>query len=167
MSCEMENASNYKAGEGFEIYRTQTPYFSDLYTDYSKTDFDTILMEDSPILRYKDLLSYDTANHKLTLSISHDSIKFENLSVYGTMFIVTMDKTPVYCGFYWPVISSVPCNWVYIQEPYYELDNLEDNEIVISFSSLQHNDPRLDDVIVERLKKDNKIANAHADKTIE
>ena len=124
--------------------------------DYSKTDFDTILIEDTPILRYNDLIKYDT-NHKLTLAISHDSIKFENLSVYGTMFIVTLDKTPIYCGFYWPVISSVPCNWVYIEEPFYELDSLEDNELKISFSTQQYTDPRLDYRIIERLKKDGKI----------
>jgi hypothetical protein len=100
---------------------------------------------------------YDTVQHKLTLDISHDSLKIGVANVYGRMFVVTIDSEPVYCGFKWPVISSVPCSWVYIAEPYYELDSLNDKEIVISFSGQQQNDPRLDDRIVSRLKKDKKI----------
>lgn len=73
------------------------------------------------------------------------------------MFVITVDKIPVYCGFKWPVISSVPCNWVYIVEPYEDLDHLADNEIVLGFATGQYKDPRLDRRIVGRLKADGKI----------
>jgi hypothetical protein len=73
------------------------------------------------------------------------------------MFAITIDKNPVYCGFKWPVISSVPCNWVYIEEPYSELDNLKDNELILSFSSESFSDPRNDKRIVDRLLQDGKI----------
>ena len=125
--------------------------------DYGTVDFDTILLLDTPILRYNDLKKYDTLTHKLTLGISHDSLKIGDASVYGRMFVVTIDQEPIYCGFKWPVISSIPCNWVYIEEPYEDLDNLNNNEIVISFSSEQYIDPRLDRRIVDRLKQDGKI----------
>jgi hypothetical protein len=157
-SCEKDNGNfNFDTGEGFEIYMTVTPFSHNLDMDYGVVDFDTILLSDTPILRYNDLRKYDTLHHKLTLGISHDSLKIGNASVYGQMFVVTIDKEPIYCGFKWPVISSIPCNWVYIEEPYYDLDSLDDKEIVIGFNSQQYADPRLDNRIVNKLIEDGKI----------
>jgi hypothetical protein len=73
------------------------------------------------------------------------------------MFVVTVDRIPTFCGFKWPVISSVPCNWVYIEEPFEALDNLQDNEVVLSFSSGIYSDPRMDIRILKRLKHDGKL----------
>ncbi len=156
-SCEKDNNSYYNIGEGIEIYRTQTPYYANLDQDYSQVDFDTILLENTPMLRYNHLLTYDTASHTLTLDISHDSLMIGDASLYGRMFVLTIDKEPVYCGFYWLLISSIPCPWVFIEEPYYELDGLADNEIRIQFNATRYSDPRLDSRLVERLKKDHKI----------
>ncbi len=158
VSCEKSpNDGKVEVGKGFEIYLTTTPYSNNLDMDYSLVNIDTIALEDTPILRYNDLVSYDTTNHKITLRISHDSLKIGDAGVYGRMFVVTIDKNPIYVGFKWPVISSVSCSWVYIEEPYAELDNLNDNEIVISCSSNVLADPRLDKRIVDRLKTDGKI----------
>ena len=157
IACEKGDNKNYAIGEGFEIYLTITPYSHNLYMDYSTVDFDTISLSDTPILRYNDLKKYDTINHKLVLGISHDSLRIGDAGVYGRMFVVTIDKDPIFCGFKWPVISSVPCNWVYIEEPYYELDNLKENELVFSFSSEIYSDPRTDDRIIGRLLYDGKI----------
>lgn len=158
ISCEKNNDVNKdETGKGFEIYLTVEPYAYNLHQDYSKTDFDTISLSDKPILQYNDLQTYDTTTHKLTLGISHDSLKIGDAGVYGRMFVVTIDKEPIYCGFKWPVISSVPCNWVFIEEPYQDLDNLDDNEIIISYGGGQDADPRLDKRIIDRLEKDDKI----------
>lgn len=158
ISCKKNNDDhNVEIGKGFEIYLTVIPYSHNLYMDYSTVDFDTILLSATPILRYNDLNKYDTITHKLTLGISHDSLNIGDAGVYGRMFVVTIDKTPIYCGFNWPVISSIPCNWVFIKEPYTDLDNLNDNEIVISFVSEEYFDPRLDSRIVDRLKIDGKL----------
>jgi hypothetical protein len=158
MSCEKNNDVNKtQPGDGFEIYLTEKPYSANLETDYSTIDFDTISLSEEPILRYDDLISYDTATHKLTLGISHDSLKIGDTGVYGKMFVVTVDKKPIYCGFKWTIVSSVPCNWIFIAEPYKELDNLNDNEIVLSYSNEQSKDPRLDKTILDRLVKYGKI----------
>ena len=158
MSCEKNNDdNNTELGNGFEIYLTEKPYADNLETDYSLVDFDTITLSAEPILKYDDLISYDTTNHKLTLGISHDSLKFGDVGVYGRMFVVTVDKEPIYCGFKWTVISSVPCNWIFIAEPYEELDNLNDKEIVLSYLNEKAKDPRLDKKIIDRLEKDGKI----------
>ena len=155
ISCD--NTNDIKIGNGLEIYLTKTAYSSNLQKDYSSMSLDTVALLPEPILMYKDILSYDTLAHKLTLAISHDSLKIGQASVYGRMFIVTIDKKPIYCGFKWPVISSVPCNWIYIEEPYEALDNLKNNEIVISFQTNQYTDPRNDKRIIDRLKKDGKL----------
>jgi hypothetical protein len=157
LSCENKSEDDFAIGEGFEIYLTEIPYSHNLYMDYRTIDFDTIILSKTPILRYNDLIKYDTITHKLTLRISHDSLRIGDAGVYGRMFAITIDKNPVYCGFKWPVISSVPCNWVYIEEPYSELDNLKDNELILSFSSESFSDPRNDKRIVDRLLQDGKI----------
>ena len=155
ITCEKNVEKDFSIGEGLEIYLTEIPYSRNLYLDYSTIDFDTLALLKAPVLRYNDILKYNILNHKVTLKISHDSLKIGEAGVYGRMFVVTIDKNPIYCGFYWPVISSVPCGWVYINEPYFELDDLNDNEFIISFSG-EYSDPRTDNRIIDRLKRDRK-----------
>jgi len=157
VSCTKQDDDKVEIGKGFEIYLTVKPYSHNFKKNYSILNFDTILLPDTPILFYKDLIKYDTANHKLTLDISNDSLKISESGIYGRMFVVTIDKKPIYCGFKWPVISSIPCGWVFIEEPYEILDNLNENEIVISFVSKKYSDPRLDKRIINRLESDGKI----------
>lgn len=156
MSCKKGHHYT-EIGNGFEIYLTEKLYTCNSEMDYSSIDFDTISLSKEPILRYDDLISYDSATHKLTLGVSHDSLKIGDTGVYGSMFVVTIDKKPVYCGFKWSVISSIPCNWIFIQEPYEELDKLKDNELILSYSHQNPKDPRLDSRILDRLIKDGKI----------
>ena len=165
ISCDCNN-DEVQPGAGFEIYRVDTTYLHHSSYDYSTLDLDTFEIRDTPILRYEDLIKYDTASHKLTIGISHDSIVITWSSNsdqnFGSMFMVTLDTEPIYCGWFVPLGWSNPCNWVHINEPYYEFDSLEDNEVVISFqyeSERWHKnpDPRLDPRIVERLKADGKI----------
>jgi hypothetical protein len=155
LTCQKDDC--HPIGEGFEIYLTTTPLSYNFQIDYGKVGFDTIELQAEPILRYDDLIKYDTLAHKLTLGISHDALKIGDAGVYGRMFVVTVDREPVYCGFKWPVISSVGSNWIFIEEPYEELDGLVDNEIVISSRSTIRPDPRLDRRIIDRLRMDGKI----------
>lgn len=111
LSCETDPERTVEIGNGIEIYLTETPYTNQLDIDYSTMDFDTIVLSDIPVLRYNDIQNYDTVSHKVTLGISHDQLNIGDAGVYGRMFVVTVDKQPIYCGFKWPVISSVPCNW--------------------------------------------------------
>jgi hypothetical protein len=158
LSCASEeDGKNVELGNGLEIYLTEKPYASNPSIDYSTVNFDTIALADTPLLRYNDLKKYDIRSHKLTLGISHNYLNIGDAGVHGRMFVVTLDKMPVYCGFNWPVTSSVPSNWVFIAEPYEALDNLKENEITISFVPGSRNDPRLDKRIVQRLKADGKI----------
>ncbi|MEN8229181.1 MAG: hypothetical protein ABFS38_13565 [Bacteroidota bacterium] len=164
ISCDC-NDDDIQPNAGFEIFRVDTPYFHDIQKDYSTLDLDTIALEETPLLRYDDILKYDTGSHKLTLGISHDSLKIMELSFdekYSSMFMVTLDNDPIYCGWFWNGGFSRPVNWVYIDEPHYEIDSLEDNEIDIKFHYQsdywqKDPDPRLNPRIFERLAKDGKI----------
>ena len=155
ISCDKTN--DVQVGNGLEIYLTRTVYSSNLEKDYSSLNLDTVALQEEPILKYKDIAGYDASTHKLTLKVSHDSLKIGQAGVYGRMFVVTIDKKPIYCGFKWPAISSVPCYWVYIAEPFKDLNNLKENEIVIGFQSTLYTDPRNDQRIIDRLKKDGKL----------
>jgi hypothetical protein len=157
LSCETGPERTVEIGNGIEIFLTETPYTNQLDINYSTMDFDTIVLSDIPMLRYNDIQYYDTLSHKVTLGVSHDRLNIGDAGIYGRMFVVTVDKQPIYCGFKWPVISSVPCNWVSIQEPIVELDQLKDNEIVISFAQGGQTDPRMDTRLIDRLKADGKI----------
>ena len=64
ISCEKDNNGNSPNTDGFEIYRTKTTYRHEINKDYSIVDLDTIVLEDTPILRYDDLIKYDTITHK-------------------------------------------------------------------------------------------------------
>jgi hypothetical protein len=157
LACKKENDNKITTGQGFEIYLTTYPYAHSLNLNYGKVHLDTVALLPDPMLRYEDLLTYDTLTHILTLGKSHDLLNIGNAGVYGRMFVVSIDKEPIYCGFNWPVESSVPCNWVFIEEPYESLDSLKDNEIRISFNSNLYEDPRLDRRIVDRLIRDHKV----------
>jgi hypothetical protein len=149
--------SGWDIGEGFEIYITKTPLSNDYSVDYSKLNLDTIALQDIPILRYDDLKSYEKSGHKLTLNISSDKLKVDNTGVYGRMFVVTIDKTAIYCGFKWPLTSSATCSYVSILDPYAEIDGLKSNEILIQYNNPNLADPRLDSRILDRLRKDGKL----------
>ena len=166
ISCDCNN-NEVQLGAGFEIYKVDTTYIHRSRYDYSLLDLDTFALEEAPILRYEDLLKYDMGLHKLTSGISHDSLMITMSPSnpdhnFGSMFMVTLDAERIYCGWFVLSIWSNPCNWVHIEEPYYEFDSLEDNELVINFryeSERWHKnpDPRLDPRIIERLKVDDKI----------
>lgn len=155
MSCE--TVSDVNVGSGFEIYLTLTPYSCELDKDYSTWNLDTVALFDAPILRNNDIVSYDTVTHKLTLNITNDSLKLSKSGVYGRMFVVTIDRKPIYCGFKWPAFSSVHCNWVFIPETLENSDQLTDKQVVISFNSAKSADPRLDKRIVNKLKLTKKL----------
>ncbi|MFA6403390.1 MAG: hypothetical protein WCX31_17470 [Salinivirgaceae bacterium] len=158
ISCKKEiEEINYPIGDGFEIYSTKTPYSYYDSADYSMIDLDTILISDTPILRYNDLKKYDTTNHILSLRIS-DACFISFDTIPRQMFVVTINKEPIYFGFKRyvkapPYVIAPPINWVYIDIP---LDQ-SSNDIIISFIGEEYSDPRLDKRIVDRLIVDGKI----------
>jgi hypothetical protein len=106
-------------------------------------DFGTILLSDTPILRYNDLKKYDTISHKLSLGISDHC--FTNVdTIQMQMFVVTINKEPIYVGFRRfvmepPYALAPTVDWVYIN---IALDK-SSNDIYIGFEGEEDSDPRL------------------------
>ena len=156
-----EMNSNDRSNEGFCIYPTEIEYSSDL--TYQVIDVNKASIIDKPIVAYNDILSYDTTAHILNLSYNRDSLesKIGEIGVYGRPFLVTLDRSKLYGGWFWTPISSIPCHWVVI-EPDCLFDSLKANEIRIKLGypnekQFKGVDPRNNRNLFDRLIKDGKV----------
>jgi len=157
VSCEKNSdVKSYPDGEGFEIYLPDSAYRYNAYTDYGNVDFDTILLQKTPAIRYNDVIKYDTLDHSITLGGFKN---YSHIGEPGHMFVVTMNKLPIYCGFFHssgPIGSSPPAPiygefiWIPIH-----------NKLYIGFESawyaIPQTDKRMDRRIIDRLIVDGKI----------
>jgi hypothetical protein len=143
--------------KGFEIYLSQTAKSYNETVNYSSLRLDTIRLENQPIISYDDIISVDTINYIINLKFSHDSISFKNVGVHGRLFIATLDSQPVFCGFLWVNISSIPCSWITMMEPYKPLDSLQENQIKIR-PGVSSPNLILNRKMIDRLLQDGKIA---------
>jgi hypothetical protein len=98
----------------------------------------------------------------LNLTYSRDSFKSRigQIGVYGKPFLVTLDSSKLYGGWFWTPISSIPCHRVVI-EPDCLFDSLDTNEIRIKLGYPDENhfkgeDPRNNKEIFDRPIEDGK-----------
>ncbi len=155
-----DNKSNNLKGKGLCVYPTKVEYTSDL--SYQNFDIESALIIDNKIISYDDIISYDTTSHILNLTYSRDSLKSKigQIGVYGKPFLVTLDSSKIYGGWFWTPISSIPCHWVVI-EPDCLFDSLKTNEIRIKLGypnedHFKGEDPRNNKEIFNRLIEDGK-----------
>lgn len=146
-------------GEGLCIYPTNVEYTSESYQNF---DIESAPIIDDPVISYDDIISYDTTFHILKLTYSRDSLKVKigQIGVYGKPFLVTLDSSRIYGGWFWIPMSSIPCHWVVI-EPECLFDSLETNEIRIKLGypnedHFKGEDPRNNSKIFDRLSEDGK-----------
>ena len=161
LSCSDESNLDSIDSSDFEIFLTENLINYNGSIDYSKINLDTIDLNDIPFLTMADIESYDTVNHIINLKKNKDDLDFPSPEVYGQMFVVVVDKEPVYCGFFWSIISSVPCNWIFIEDPN-ELNGLTDHQIQISagypnFSHFHGVDPRNNSCIIDVFRQNGKL----------
>ena len=157
VSCEKNSdVKSYPDGEGFEIYLPDSAYRYNAYTDYGNVDFDTILLQKTPAIRYNDVIKYDTLDHSITLGGFKN---YSHIGEPGHMFVVTMNKLPIYCGFFRPTGTSNGCS----SAPIYGESILTPihNKLYIDFDSaswaIPQTDKRMDRRIIDRLMVDGKI----------
>jgi len=141
---------------GVEIYLTKQNTKMFYLTDYTTINLDTIELEAKPYIKYADILYYDTTQHIIGLRYSHHNLSFDSVAVLGRMFVVTLNGQAQYCGFLWAAISSIPCNWVFMEEPIDELITYKQNEVQLKLMYPQTVDPRCNPEIFARLKADGK-----------
>ncbi len=151
-----------------DLERTDSESKVELYllNSYSKMvdsyqiDEASVLIENSPLISYADLLSYDSLEY--AFEISNKAMKaIENLehSVHGLAFGIKADETLVYTGYFWPSYSSAICDWIVIDPIMASIDN----KIIVSLGypgllqGMEIPDKRNDSRIIKIFESDNKL----------
>ena len=160
VSALHSNENPLQRNTGLSIFGANVEINSNL--SYQTINIEKTDVTGEPIISYKDIVSYDTARHIITLSYSGDSLKnnIGQIGVYGKSFIVALDSQKMYGGWFWTPISSVSCQWVVINITYSE-NSVSPTQIKIelgypSESAFQGVDPRNNRKIIDRLIKDKK-----------
>jgi hypothetical protein len=143
---ENDGANRYLEIDGldpdaFAIYLAKNPVPYNNSTDYSSFDINTVELADVPLLTSSAIESYDSVDHIISLKEQNSLLSVPSTSVQGQMFVVTLNKKPVYCGFLWPIYSSVGCSWITIEYPF-GINGLENEQIQIREGWSNENDPR-------------------------
>ena len=126
---------------------------------YQEIDVNKVSITGDAIILYKDIISYDTISHIITLSFPVDSLKIKK-DVNGTPVLITLDGEKIYGLWFWTAVSSAICNWVVVV-PDSPFDSLMQNQFKIDLGYptskyFKGNDPRNNSKIISRLVADGK-----------
>jgi hypothetical protein len=117
----------------------------------------TAQIADKPLIEYKDIISYNS-----DLSVYNISKKARGkilsliTDVSGPAFAVTVDKKIVYAGYFWPVTSSLSCDWTNIDPLFIDFwDGLK----VMPGDNRDEANPANDSILIEIFKRDKKLIN--------
>lgn len=143
IGCEKNDSSNKLSGVTF------TRLISETGNDY---------ILDGNIVNYNEIVGYDSTKHIFLLSeTAGERIRGENYPVNPTRFAIAVDGNLVYIANFIPGYSSMSCNECITVEPY-SYDNKYRVELGYPSSGFYSGiDPRNDDRIILRLKRDNKL----------
>jgi hypothetical protein len=114
-----------------------------------------------PLIRYNDIVSYDSTTHILELTFPADSIFNKKNKIDGKAFILTVDNVRTYFGYIWSNKHST----IYQMKTFICLTNAEqDPNLFHVYLSKGYpdklrtvNDMRNDSKIIDRFKQDNKL----------
>jgi hypothetical protein len=146
------------SGEKLEFYLLKS---FNAVNGSSEIKSQSVVLEDFPLIYYEEIIGYDPST--CTFRISGAKItEIKNMMIpsAGIAFAVTIDKQIIYTGYFYTVISSIPCDWVVIMtnsvsslssEIKVELGYPVENE------KLKSIDPRNDKRILKLLSTENKL----------
>ncbi|MFC1924503.1 hypothetical protein ACFLXA_03985 [Chloroflexota bacterium] len=99
--------------EGFEIYLTKEDV-----PPLQMAALNHVNISDQPTISTKDIITYNAQTHEIELTDNaFERICQLDVPIEGTSFVVCVDKTPVYWGAFWTVISSRSFDGVTIWQP--------------------------------------------------
>ena len=150
--------------QGLEFYLTKEHLHYNFDISYDTLSIDNIVLQDTPFIKYEEILGYDTLyrniytnTHILKINKSINKDIYFSTGYPDWMFIVKLNNNPKCCGFLYSSSMSRPLEWLYIVEPY-DIDN-EKGLLEIIFRSNEGSvNPLHIPEILNRLEKDNKIA---------
>jgi hypothetical protein len=86
--------------------------FSTVTLNGFKIDESTVVLQDTPLVAYKDIVSYGATSHVMTLTEAGKKA-IQNLEQSGIRkaFAIKAKNTVVYTGYFWSSIMSSTCDW--------------------------------------------------------
>jgi len=143
--------------EDFEIYLTKEDVPPSQMAALSHVN-----ISDQPIISTKDIITYNAQTHEIELIDSaFERICQLDVPIIGKSFVVCVDKTPVYWGAFWTVISSASFDGVTIWQP---IVSQEPKVITLELgypspSFYTGEDPRNNPEVIESLDQAGKLIN--------
>jgi hypothetical protein len=121
--CEKFQSPRIK-GYGVEFYLIKDFKLAGTYT--RKIDNSSVVLSDSVIIYYDNIISYsdDTYTFTVTKDVADRLDDFKNNKIHGKAFAVTVDKKIIYTGYFWCGFSSSSVDWVTIDPLNYSGKNL-------------------------------------------
>jgi hypothetical protein len=157
--CE-KYQSPRQSGYGLEFYLIKD--FQRVGTS-DKIINSSVILSDSVIIYYDEILSYNSDTYTFTLTASSaDRLNdFKNNHIHGTPFAVTINKEIIYTGYFWCGYSSSMVDWVTIDPLNYSGKN--QLRVSLGYPGLILGDyipdNRNDDRILDILSRDRKLKN--------
>ncbi len=100
--------------ESFAIYLTKGEIAPSQMEPLSHVE-----IADEPIIGLNDIITYNSATHEMVLANeAFRRVAALRPSVYGQSFVVCVDRSPIYWGAFWTLISSVPFSGITIEIPF-------------------------------------------------
>jgi hypothetical protein len=156
-ACEKQQAQPILTNEPIAIYQLKS--FEKVANSLEIVE-STIVLNDTPLVSYKDIISYSQLSN--TFILSEKSRKaIQNLEQSGirTAFAVKAGGTVVYTGYFWSSILSSNCDWTVIDV--FKLPKSNDLHVQLGYPSDLYRgtitDRRGDSRILDILRKDNKL----------
>jgi hypothetical protein len=144
--------------EGFAIYLTQRDIPVSQMEPLSR-----VAIADTPLMSVADIVSYDRNTHEIELTpAAYERVMQLQVPTSGKVFVVCVDKEPIYWGAFWTPISSQSFYGVVIMVPPILPGGNSGNVIQItrgypSASFAQGDDPRSNPVILKSLEQAGKL----------
>lgn len=117
-------------------------------------------IETVPVISYSDFISYNSTNY--TFEITNEAIEAVNNlehSLSGLAFAITADREIIYTGYFWPMISSLACNWTTISPDIIEFSN--EMRVNLGYPAqtegVSIDDKRNHPIIISTFKRDGKL----------
>lgn len=156
-SCQ-KDSDVYATGHELEFY------VLDSFKTVNGTDKiidSTVILYDSALIRYDQIISYDMSNHSFTLDESAiDYLNAEGgLKYHFKAFAVTIDKQIIYTGYFWPSYASSIKQWFVIDPIQYSSKNELKVNLAYPSDSFagSYPDLRNDKRLISLLKRDGKL----------
>jgi hypothetical protein len=121
----------------------------------------SIILNDSSLIEYSDITAYDPETHRffLTASANQALAKIGSEKLHGKAFALTINREPVYTGYFWAAFSSSICDWVNVDP--LSFANTTFFEVKLGYPwyspEMQIPDNRNDQILLDILQQDGKL----------